>query len=586
VAAGDTVYIRGGTYQESVIFYTSGTQAAPITIAGYPGEEAILDGNAYQTPALHSGNALIQVRGDWYTIRDLTFTGSGDQGVTTKGLHDTIENVYSHHNWGWGIWMAGDDDTAQNSRVWSNSMMNENKSMSSGWAGGVTCARYPDGCTIRNTRSWGNWGEGISTFEALHTTLEGNTSYDNQTSNFYISDTKYALVQGNLSYCTPGNKSNPDFIQNGMLVYEELGVPIPLGSGGTRNDSSDNTFLNNIIVGCDSNLFATQKQAANNLYAYNTFVNSSLDRQYYAANVKFQSGTAPNQRFINNLVYQSDAITIVQNDSPGTMSFAHNLWSRAPSSKAGVSGAGDVIGDPQLSMQGSPYSPGWFQLTGSSPAINQGQAIPETNVDFYGADRNALPDIGALEFMTANAGISLVSGWNLVSFDLVPTSTAIADVLSSISGKYDVVYAWDASGAHSTKGNWVKYAPADPAYANTLDSLDQSMGFWIHMNAGATLRVAGTAAPTTTIPLATNAGGWNLVGYPSAGNIPLPDALSGHGAGADYSLVYAYHAYDTGSQWKRYDQLGPAYGNTLTGMSPGWGYWVKVSAAHDWVVSY
>jgi hypothetical protein len=398
VAAGDTVYIRGGTYQESVIFYTGGTQTAPLTIAGYPGEEAILDGNAYQIPAQHSGNALIQVRGDWTIIRDLTFTRSGDQGLTTKGAHDTIENVFSHHNWGWGIWMAGDYDTTQDSRVWSNSMMNENKSMGSGWAGGVTCARYPDYCTIRTTRAWENWGEGISTFEALHTRIEGNTSYDNQTNNLYVSDTQFALVQRNLIYCTPGNKYDPSSSQIGLLVYEELGVPIPLGPGGTRNDSSDNTFLNNIIVGCDSNLFATQIQAANNLYAYNTFVNSSLDKLYYAANVKFQSGTAPNQRFVNNLVYQNDGITIVQNDSPGVMAFAHNLWSKAPASKSGASGAGDVTGDPQLSMLGSPYSPGWFQLTGSSPAINKGQGIPETNVDFRGAARGALPDMGALEY--------------------------------------------------------------------------------------------------------------------------------------------------------------------------------------------
>jgi hypothetical protein len=397
VDAGDTVYIRGGTYHESNIFYTSGTQDAPITISGYPGEAAILDGDDYQIPAKKSGSALIQVRGDWVIIRDLTFTGSGDQGLATKGAHDTIDDVYSHHNWGWGIWMAGNYDTTQNSRVWSNSMMNENEVIASGWAGGVTCARYPDHCSIRDTQSWENWGEGISTFEALHTTIEGNTAYDNQTSNIYISDTRYALVRGNLVYCTPGNKGKPDSSQLGILVYDELGVPIPLGPGGTRTDSSDNIFLNNIVMGCDSNLFATQNQAADNLYAYNTFVNSSLDKPYYAANVKFQSGTAPGQRFINNLVYQGDALPIVQNDSPGVMSFSHNLWSKAPPSGSGASGAGDVIGDPKLSMQGSPYSIDWFQLTASSPAIDRGQAIAETGMDFIGAVRSVLPDIGALE---------------------------------------------------------------------------------------------------------------------------------------------------------------------------------------------
>jgi hypothetical protein len=396
--AGDTVYIRAGTYRESNIIYASGTSTAPITISGYPGESAILDGNGYQIPAKHSGSALVQVRGDWVILRDLTFTGSGDQGISTKGAHDTIEHVYSHHNWGWGIWMSGNYAATRNSRVWSNSMMNENEVMASGWAGGVTCARYPDGCSIRDNQSWGNWGEGISTFEALHTTIAGNTSYDNQTSNIYVSDTRYALVLGNLVYCTPGNKARPDLTQLGILVYDELGVPIPLGSGGTRSDSSDNTFLNNIVMGCDSNLFATQTQAANNLYAYNTFVNSSLDKIYYAANVKFQSGSAANQRFINNLVYQSDNLPIVQNDSPGVMAFSHNLWSKTPPSAAGVSGAGDVLGDPKLSMQAAPYSPAWFQLTAASPAIDKAQPIPETGLDFYGALRGGLPDIGALEF--------------------------------------------------------------------------------------------------------------------------------------------------------------------------------------------
>jgi hypothetical protein len=231
----------------------------------------------------------------------------------------------------------------------------------------------------------------------MHTTLEGNTSYDNQV-NIYISDTKYALVQGNLDYCTPGNKIDPYLLQSGILVYEELGVPIPLGPDGTRYDSSDNKILNNIVVGCDNNLFATQDQAANNLYAYNTFVNSDTDLQYYAANVHFVSGTAANQRFVNNLVYQSDAIAILEVSAPGIVSFSNNLWSKALDPEFAASGPGDVVGDPKLSMLVSPHSPDWFTLTNTSPAINMGKSILETNVDFLGAGRGTLPDIGALEF--------------------------------------------------------------------------------------------------------------------------------------------------------------------------------------------
>ncbi len=395
VRAGDTVYIRGGVYQESNTFYANGTQGAPITLAGYPGETAIIDGNSYQVPSKNSGNALVQVYGDWYVILDLTITKSGDQGISVHGIHDTIDKVYSHHNWGWGIIMTGNYDIAQNSQVWSNSMMNENHVMTSGWSGGVTCARYPDYCIIRNTKSWENWGEGISTFESLHTIIDGNTSFDNQ-QNIYISDTKYALVNGNFSYCTPGNKNDQNELQNGILVYEELGVPIPLGPNGTRNKSSDNTFLNNIVSGCDNNLFATMNQAANNLFAYNTFVNSDMDQPGYAANIQFVSGRAANQRFINNLIYQNNAIAIAQIDTPGVIAFSSNLWSKTPPSI--VSGSGDVVGEPKLAMAGSSYSADWFKLSDLSPAINSGKVIAETNLDYFGNVRDSLPDIGASEY--------------------------------------------------------------------------------------------------------------------------------------------------------------------------------------------
>ena len=44
LAPGMTLYLRGGTYYEKVSLTKSGTEGAPITIASYPGELAILDG--------------------------------------------------------------------------------------------------------------------------------------------------------------------------------------------------------------------------------------------------------------------------------------------------------------------------------------------------------------------------------------------------------------------------------------------------------------------------------------------------------------------------------------------------------------
>ena len=186
----------------------------------------------------------------------------------------TLDNLFVHHNRGSGVILTGNYDLIQNSRIWYNSTINENNQSKSGWGSGVSCARYPDYCTIRKSVAWENWGEGISTYEALHTTIEGNISYDNQ-QNFYISDTKYSTMQDNLSYCSTGNTIDFYSTQNGILVGDEKGVPIPLGFSVERFSSSDNRIINNLVIGCNRNLAAETNHSMNNLYAFNTFVNSA-----------------------------------------------------------------------------------------------------------------------------------------------------------------------------------------------------------------------------------------------------------------------------------------------------------------------
>src|SRR5205085_7593123 len=44
LSAGDTLYLRGGTYRENVYCAVAGKPDAPITIRAYPGERVILDG--------------------------------------------------------------------------------------------------------------------------------------------------------------------------------------------------------------------------------------------------------------------------------------------------------------------------------------------------------------------------------------------------------------------------------------------------------------------------------------------------------------------------------------------------------------
>jgi parallel beta-helix repeat protein len=177
---------------------------------------------------------------------------------------------------------------------------------------------------------------------------------------------------------------------------------------------------------------------------------------------------------------------------------------------------------------------------------------------------------------TGTHSIPLVVGWNLISFNVHSQNTDTTTVLSSIDGNYDLVYAWDAT---SIGDNWLMYDPAMP-FGNTLDHLDETMGLWVHMTAADTLDVVGTVPVTTTINLHT---GWNLVGYASEATRSLPEVLSANGC-TDYSLVYAYHANDA-VQWKLFDLAMP-FGNDLTDLAPGWGYWIWVNADCSWSVTY
>ena len=173
---------------------------------------------------------------------------------------------------------------------------------------------------------------------------------------------------------------------------------------------------------------------------------------------------------------------------------------------------------------------------------------------------------------------NLVAGWNLVSLCLAPVNTEPGTVLNSLVGKYDLVYGWDGSVATN---NWLKFAPGGPSYANDMTSLDEKMGFWVHMTAPGALTVTGYPPVTTSIPLSTAGGGWNLIGYPSLTAMTLPGTLH------DFSLIYAYKiSEDLVDPWKLYDSAAPTFVNDLTSLTAAWGYWIKVGASYPWNVGY
>ena len=178
--------------------------------------------------------------------------------------------------------------------------------------------------------------------------------------------------------------------------------------------------------------------------------------------------------------------------------------------------------------------------------------------------------------LAATAQIPLQPGWNLISLPIIPESTAVADVLASIAGAYDLVYAYDASAPLDP---WLRYNVAAPPFLNTLKHLTESMGFWLHITDTATLNVSGEMPISTDISLYA---GWNLVGYPSQEPRPLTEALAS--VLDQVELAYGYDASDPVSPWESYDPARPPFLNDLSELRPARGYWMRVATACVWTV--
>jgi major membrane immunogen (membrane-anchored lipoprotein) len=86
-----------------------------------------------------------------------------------------------------------------------------------------------------------------------------------------------------------------------------------------------------------------------------------------------------------------------------------------------------------------------------------------------------------------STAINLCTGWNLIGY---PSATAksVSTALAGISGKYNLVYAYDAADATDP---WKSYNPSAPPYANDLTEMKAGLGYWIRMTSPGTLTVPG-----------------------------------------------------------------------------------------------
>lgn len=107
--AGDTIFVRGGTYQLSTTISVSasksGTAAARICLFGYKGDERpILD---FSSMAYGSSNRGFNFAGNYWHIKGIRIKGAGDNGMNMTGSNNIIEFCDFYENRDGGFQLVG-----------------------------------------------------------------------------------------------------------------------------------------------------------------------------------------------------------------------------------------------------------------------------------------------------------------------------------------------------------------------------------------------------------------------------------------------------------------------------------------------
>jgi hypothetical protein len=160
--------------------------------------------------------------------------------------------------------------------------------------------------------------------------------------------------------------------------------------------------------------------------------------------------------------------------------------------------------------------------------------------------------------------VSLASGWNWVSFNVLPTDLSLNSVFAGILSKVEQVKTQTQSVIRSNnawKGDLVN-----------MNGIGQYKMFKVKVTQACTLTVTGIKiAFATAIELK---GGWNWVAYLPTTAMPIATALA--------SINGQVQEVKSLTQTATYS--GGAWSGTLTQLDPGQGYAIKMSTL--WALAY
>ena len=454
-SAGDTVYVKAGTYTETVTFSKSGTSGAPIVLCNYGTDTSVIDGNGTNNNIITiSGKSYVQVIG--IEVRNAS-GGDPSIGISIDGSGSNIliknckvHNIKSDNTNAHGIAVYGTEAAPIHNIVLDK---NEVYDCLLGQSESIVLNGNVDTFQIINNVVHDNDNIGIDLigFESTAVAIDA------------VDQARNGIVAENHVY-NISSKSNPTY--SGVQSADGIYV-----------DGGENIIIErNIVDSCDIGIEIASEhegKTTSNIIIRDNFVSRSYQGNIMTGGYDSNKGSALNIIIVNNttyhgnngeilLQYNNDSITVknnilyansnvkyvTTNGSNNThVTVANNLYYGASANLPGKwTDASAIFADPQFVTTGSD-----FHVSATSPAIDAGANIGTLSgtMDIDGQERTygSCVDIGADEygssfvvaksrFTYSKSVVSLVrqkSAW-VLSFTLVSAMNVSYEIVD-VAGK-------------------------------------------------------------------------------------------------------------------------------------------------------
>ena len=428
VKAGDTIWVRGGTYRGSFRSSLQGVSGKSIVVRAYPGEKVVIDGGG--TPP---STSILRVGGDWSAFwgleilnsdptRTVSFTGNG-------GRSNTIANYASHtkfinlvvHDGGVGFY---NETSAYDIEIAGCLFYNNGWQAPDRGHGHALYLKSDVGpILVRDNVIFNQFGFGVHAYtmagsgKLSNIRIEGNVAFNNGTlatnslsSNILLGGDDYAtgdVVRDNLTYFSPGIqvsnvKVGYGTLKNGTLQvqgnYMVGGGPVLEVGYWSSASVSSNTLVGSSYVLTLNERTTSGKTLTANLYQRDPSASAwrYAGSTYTFSGWRSATGLASGDLAMSSAPAVPKVITRANPWEGARGTIVVYNWSRQGSVLADVSGIlnpGDsyVLRNVQ-NLNGSPIASGTFNggavslpLSGVTPPAPLGMSssrAPRTGPDF------------------------------------------------------------------------------------------------------------------------------------------------------------------------------------------------------------